>query len=348
MATITIINDNSCITAKRGQFVLQGALRQGIHYPHSCRSGQCGHCKSKVHSGEIKHEMHDPHVLSEEEKQAGYFLPCRARVMSDLVIEWSTENDALLSTRAIVKQVEQLSENIARLVLQPQLPVPFHAGQYLHLEIDDLPPRPYSMANIPGAAELEFHIRKVEGGLVSNYIFNEMKVGKSLGLSGPLGLSCVQQSPDCPVILVATGTGLAPVLSIAQQLCQWNPTLPVRLYFGARDSKGFYYLDEIARIQAAYPCLNIELVQQTPSSTRRHGELDEIVANDINEAENIRFFLAGSPAMVTQVRDTLLKRGVATANIFSDEFTYQPPAKSVAQPPPAVSRKRRFPFSLFS
>lgn len=344
MPTITFNNDTMIVT-RSGAFVLDSFLRQGVAYPHSCRSGQCGRCKSKILSGEIKHEACDSQVLTTEERQAGYFLACRARVLSDLHIE-KIDRHTHPDNSGVIVSAERVSDSVTQLLVQPDKDCFYLAGQYVDLKIGELPERPYSMAGNSNAGFLEFHIRKVEGGLVSNFVYEELPVGEGVRFSSPQGIACIDATPQRNVLLVASGTGLAPILSIIRELGQRGFRREMKLYFAARRQRDFYFVDEIEKLDQQFENLSVSLIQQEPSSSVRYGELDAIVAEELGNPFDVTCFLAGSPALVQQVRGALLKQGVDQRNIFSDEFLHRGDV-SATEHVPAIEKKGWFGLPLF-
>ncbi|MGH8772124.1 MAG: FAD-binding oxidoreductase, partial [Burkholderiales bacterium] len=189
-------------------------------YPHGCRSGECGSCKCRLIAGQVRMYPYSPGALSEDERAAGLILACRSRPAGDVEVAWlgDAAPPAFHSVQPLVARVvrmEAATHDITRLYVEPAgKPLAFAAGQYANLTFGRLPARPYSMANRPDASVLEFHIRRVPDGLVSTYVAEELSIGERIKIEGPYGGAQLRENPARPMLLVAGGSGLAPMKSI--------------------------------------------------------------------------------------------------------------------------------------
>lgn len=208
-------------------------------------------------------------------------------------------------------------------------PLAFEAGQYAALSFRGGPWRDYSMANVPGAARLEFHVREEAGGGVSRMAVREARVGEAVRVAGPFGAAHLRATHPGAILAVGGGTGLAPMLSIAETALRTQPHVPVRLYFGVRRLGDVYAearLDALARqwLNFAYV---IALSEETAPGHRR-GTLAEVLAEDLRDGHNLTAYLAGPPAMVESVTAILQARGVAA--IHADPFVTEAERKARA------------------
>lgn len=219
----------------RNKTILEAALKSGIPYPHSCRTGECGNCKSRLLQGEVEHDSYFQEALSDAERESGLILACRAKPKEDIEVTWLAEThaDFTISVRkfkARVIDIQSVAHNVTQLRLEPQKePLAFAAGQYAELKFGWHPIRPYSMANRPDDPILEFHIRHVPGGKVSSYVANRVKLGDKVTIRGPFGSSYARNQFSGPIIAVAGGTGLAPMLSIIRTTLQNEKKQPIHL-----------------------------------------------------------------------------------------------------------------------
>lgn len=325
MPRITIANLPATLDVRSGT-ILEAALDAGLPFPHGCRSGNCGTCKSRVLQGRVDMLPHARDALDEAEKAGGLILACRARPRTDLTIEWLGEaEEALPPVRRLAATVcglERLTHDISGVRLEPQgAPLFFLPGQYAELCVDGRQPRPYSMANPPDDPTLEFHIRHLPKGAASGYVARHLRVGDPVRLNGPLG-SAYLRPDDRPILAIAGGAGLAPIRSIVLSAVRRGDMCPVALYFGVRDEPDLYGLDEIEALAARHPCFRFSPVLSKPSvrTARRTGLVHEAVAVDFASLDGYSVHMAGPPAMVEAARTLVVERGGDPRRIFADPF----------------------------
>src|SRR5579863_9753934 len=217
---VTIRQHAAPIAVEAGGTVLEAALAQGVPYPHGCRSGNCGACKSRLEEGEVDLTPYSPYALSDEERAEGLILACRAVPWSDCTVAWLDADEVVLHPQRYltcrVLALEGLTHDIKRLRLAIEAggPFTFSAGQYAALSFAGLPPRDYSMANRPDEEILEFHIRRMGPGSVSAHVSERLQVGDTVRVEGPFGSSWLRENHRGPIIAIAGGSGLAPMKSI--------------------------------------------------------------------------------------------------------------------------------------
>lgn len=226
-----------------------------------------------------------------------------------------------LATRVV--EIVDATHDIRILHLAPVdgPPLAFRAGQYARLAFADLPPRDYSMASRPGDALLEFHIRNVGDG-ASGYVAQRLSVGDSVGVEGPLGEACLLGDHTGPIIAIAGGSGLAPMLSIVETALALPGGRAVQLYFGARDERDIYLETRLRALEAAHAAFRFVPVLSDPSapSARRLGLVGDAVAADFGGFDGAKAYLAGPPAMVESAIEMLRARGMPGADIHADPF----------------------------
>ncbi|EKU28255.1 oxidoreductase FAD/NAD(P)-binding subunit [Alcaligenes sp. HPC1271] len=221
--TILIRQTGQQIAAQEGQNILQAALQSGLAYPHGCRLGRCGGCKTRLVDGQIDRLEHSRFALTEEQQARGLILACRAIPLSDVTVDWIGTDDVrgLAPSRSVTGTVSELRElthdvRLVRIRLDEPEPLMFFAGQYADIKFGQAPVRSYSMANRPGAPELEFHIRRVPRGVTSSYVHTVLQLGEKLSLDVPRGSSYLREGHGGPILCIAGGTGLAPIKSIVE------------------------------------------------------------------------------------------------------------------------------------
>ncbi|MHB2169002.1 2Fe-2S iron-sulfur cluster-binding protein [Alsobacter sp. R-9] len=332
---------NADLDVGSGTTVLAAALAAGIAYPHGCRSGRCGACKTRLLSGEVALLRHTPFALTDQEKQAGLILACRAEPRSDCSVTWLDALEQEHTVRdewATVTGLEDLTHDIrlVRLVLQG-VRLAFSAGQYAELAFPGCPSRFYSMANVAGVEELEFHIRRVPGGRASGFVATQLAVGDQVHLRGPLGHSQLRQGHAGPIIAVAGGSGLAPIASIVETALASGMRQLIRVYFGVRGERDLYAEDRFRTLVAAHPNLTFTpVLSEEFAPGRRAGLVTQAIAEDGPDLRGAKAYLAGPPVMVEAATALLLACGLPPSDIHADAFfTTIDQSMPVAEPAPA-------------
>jgi naphthalene 1,2-dioxygenase ferredoxin reductase component len=329
MAEIRFSQWHQPVPAGRGS-IADAALKAGVPLPHACLAGECGRCKCKLDHGMIEHDPHAPEALSNHERAAGLVLACRARARSDVTLTWLGAAAPVVHPPRRVKGrvtvVEALTHDITRLSIRPASPLAFSAGQFARLGFPGLPPRAYSMANAPGADELEFHVRHVPGGRVSGFVAERLRPGQAVAIEGPLGEAHLREQGRETTVLVGGGSGLAPALSILRALLARPARGPVHLYHGVRDEADLYELDWLLEVARA-GCIAYHPVLSQPSTPtgRRTGFAHQAVGQDFASLAEAEIYICGPPPMVEAMGRLALERGAAEAAIHADPFHAAPP-----------------------
>ena len=325
---IRIADTNECVSAEPGETVLDATLRAGVALPYSCQAGNCGTCKCEYLSGEIFELEHSEHALKPEERARNVILACRAQVWGDVVVRRIEAEELVLHPsrvmRCRVARLERLTHDIRELRLSVESggPFTFSAGQYAQLEFAPGLSRHYSMANMPEESELVFQVRRVPGGRTSGFVAQRLQAGEGVKVSGPLGVSYLREAHAGPVLLVAGGSGLAPVESILRTLLKGGHGESVRLYFGARAERDVYHeplLKELATQHSNFT-YQVVLSEQSGAPARRVGFVHQAVAADLSEFGGYKAYLAGPPPMVEAATEMLLAKGLAQRDVHADAF----------------------------
>jgi NAD(P)H-flavin reductase/ferredoxin len=304
--------------------ILEAALAAGVPYPHGCRIGECGSCKSQLLAGEVMMGSYDKAVLSDDERAQGLVLACRAYPQTDVQVSWldGIDREALPVERmtAQVTNIEAVTPQIRRLYVWPERQLRFAAGQYARLGFGQLPLRAYSMANRPDEDVLEFHVRLVPGDLASEYIAGTLKPGDGIRLEGPFGNAYLRPDHLGPIIAIAGGSGLAPMKSIIRTRLHAGSTRPIRLYFGVQSESGIYDEAVLNGLAAAHPNFDLCILVSSPDgpTRRRVGLLHEAVAEDLRPVPDLKCHVAGPPGMVEAVTATLIAREILRHDISCD------------------------------
>ncbi len=321
----------------RDQTVLGGALAAGINYPHGCRSGRCGACKSRLVAGTVDLLMHTPFALSAEEKASGLILACRAQPRSDVTITWLGETDEVADVpvgrfHGEIVLVEDATHDIKRILvrLDRREAFAFRAGQYARLSFADAPRRDYSMASRPDEALLEFHIRRVPGGATSERIAAMSERGVHLELEGPFGSAFLRDKHAGPILAIAGGSGLAPVKAIVETALAQNFKQPIHVYFGVRAQRDLYMTGRFGELADGHPNLRFVPVL-SEGDGERTGYVTDAVAFDLDDLDGWKVYMAGPPAMVDAAGPVLAARGARIDDIHADVF-FTPDSTGSSQP----------------
>ena len=341
--TLSIRQHPEPITVEPGETILEAALARGMPYPHGCRSGNCGGCKSRLHEGEVELGAYSGYALSEAEREEGLILACRTMPWSDAVVSWlEVDEVAIHPQRRLVCRViglDDMTHDIKRVRLEIASggPFSFTAGQYASLRFAHLPPRDYSMANRTDEAVLEFHIRDMGGG-ASAYVGERLCLGDSVEVEGPMGSAFLRERHTGPIVAVAGGSGLAPIKAIVETALGAGMRQPIHLYFGARDERDVYLERHFRALEARHPNLRFTPVLSQPSraGARRSGMVHEAAAADLAGLDGAKAYLAGPPVMVeAATRLFVEERGMRREDIHADAFYTE--ADKLALEPAAAS-----------
>jgi ferredoxin-NAD(P)+ reductase (naphthalene dioxygenase ferredoxin-specific) len=326
--TVRIRRADSPIQVEDGRTILETALDAGINYPHSCRSGMCGTCKSRLLSGSVDMLPYEEFALTDEEKESGLVLACRSRPQADCDIAWLEFDDApnhpLATVACTVAHHERMTHDIVRIVLDQGTggPLAFSAGQFAQVTFDSLPKRDYSFAGRPDEAALEFHVRHIPGGQVSAYVETTLKVGEPVSVHGPFGMAHLREFHTGPILAVAGGSGLAPVKAIVETALARNMAQPIHLYLGMRSEKDVYFEERFRQLTAAHPnlCVSVVLSEADGATERSSGFVHDAVMANIADLEGFKCYTAGPPVMVEALTRALLARGTRMDDIHADAF----------------------------
>ena len=334
--TITVRPSGRTFSAQRDQPILAAAMAQGVGLPYGCKDGACGSCKSRLLEGRVVHGVHQPKALSADEEAAGWVLTCCAAPQTDVTIEARTVAAAgefavrKMPTR--VASIERPAADVA--VLRMQLPAAealrYHAGQYVEFVLADGSRRSYSMANAPelqgDKPSIELHIRHMPGGKFTDHVFGVLKAKDILRIEGPYGSFFLREDSHAPVVLLASGTGFAPIKAIIEHMRIKASTRPAVLYWGCRSRADLYLHDWAVEAAAQMPNLSYVPVLSEPKPedawTGRTGLVHQAVMHDLPDLAGHQVYACGAPAMVDAAQRDLVQRCQLPAEQFyADAFT---------------------------
>ncbi|MDA8256024.1 MAG: CDP-6-deoxy-delta-3,4-glucoseen reductase [Betaproteobacteria bacterium] len=315
--------------------VLQAALDAGLTLPYGCRNGACGACKGKVLDGLVDHGAAQDQALSTADRAAGLTLFCCAKPLSDLVLECrevGTAKDIPVKIMPCrVQQIERVADDV--IVLSLKLPanerLQFLAGQYIEFMLKDGKRRAFSIANAPhDDGYLQVHVRLIDGGEFTGHVFSGMKEKDILRFQGPYGSFFLREESSRPVILVAGGTGFAPIKALVEHALHNRIARPMELYWGARNRAGLYLPDLPQGWAQAHPHLRYMpvLSDAAPQDawSGRSGLVHRAVLEDHADLSAYQVYACGAPAMIDAARAEFVARGLPPEEFFADAFIFAP------------------------
>ncbi|HSY26475.1 MAG TPA: CDP-6-deoxy-delta-3,4-glucoseen reductase [Burkholderiaceae bacterium] len=330
---ISVQPSNRQFTCDDGETVLAAAIRAGVGLPYGCKNGACGSCKGKLVSGSIDQGKHQEKALSAAEAEQGQALFCCAVPHTDLVIEarevLGVGEFPIRKMPSRVAKIERVTDDVA--IISLQLPanerLQYLAGQYIEFLLRDNKRRSYSMANAPYKDEqITVHIRHMPGGLFTDQVFSTMKERDILRFEGPLGTFFLREDSDKPMILLASGTGFAPIKAIIEQATHNKTERAIVLYWGGRRPKDLYMHDlceEWARTLPNFryvPVVSDALPEDNWNG--RAGFVHRAVIDDFTDLSGYQVYACGAPIVVDSAkRDFIAQCQLPEDEFYADSFT---------------------------
>jgi len=317
--------DGQVASAQPGETVLAALLRAGVQVGNSCRVGACQSCLLRATAGTP--DPRGQQGLKDTLRTRGYFLSCITPAETDLVMT-AADGDGLRVTATLCES-SLLSDSVLRLRLQPEHELPYRAGQFINILRDDGLTRSYSLASVPGLdAYLELHVRLVPNGRMSGWL-KTLPLGQKLSLRGPAG-ECfyVAGRPEQPLLLLGSGTGLAPLLGIARDALSQGHRGPIALVHGGRSLSGLYYRQELAELAQRHPQLSYQacVLDDAPDLPAEVvvSSLPDLLAQKYPKLAGWRVFLCGDPLLVQTLRRAVFLAGASRRDIAADPFVTAP------------------------
>jgi CDP-4-dehydro-6-deoxyglucose reductase len=327
---VSVLPSNRSFMATADEPILTAGIRQGVALPYGCKDGACGSCKCKMLEGKVVHGTHQPKALSAEEEAKGYILTCCAKPQSDIVLESRqvTSADAFPIKRmpSRVISLEKKSHDVMAIKLQ--LPasdnLQYKAGQYIEFILRDGARRSYSMASAPHIAAdsktLELHIRHMPGGKFTDHVFGEMKEKEIQRIEGPFGGFYLREDSSKPIILLASGTGFAPIKAIIEQMQQMGSTRAATLYWGGRRPADLYMNDWVlAQVATMTNLRYVPVVSNAlpeDAWAGRTGFVHQAVMQDFADLSEHQVYACGAPIVIDSAKSDFMN----ICKLSEDEF----------------------------
>jgi CDP-4-dehydro-6-deoxyglucose reductase len=326
---VTLKPSGHSYEVEEGKNVLQAGLDAGFMLPYSCRSGVCRTCRGTVLEGEVDYGNVHATYLPDSDKAKGYALLCQARPLSDLTVEVREVQG--VRPRIIPCRVERLEKPAPDVaVIGLRLPMNenfrFLAGQYIDILLKEGKRRSYSLATRPdpgGVTALEIHVRHTPGGAFTEHVFSKLKVRDLLRFEGPLGSFYLREDSPKPIVMVASGTGFAPIKAICDYALEKKISRPITLYWGCRAKRDLYMLEvPQAWVRPGFKYVPV-LSDPTPECqwTGRTGFVHRAVIEDFQDMSGTQVYACGAPVMVEAARrDFSAQCSLPPDEFYADSF----------------------------
>ncbi|MDN7676356.1 CDP-6-deoxy-delta-3,4-glucoseen reductase [Burkholderia oklahomensis] len=330
---VTLKQSGRQFQVEADETVLAAALRQNVHLPYGCKNGACGSCKGTIVQGQFEQGPHSSSALSNDERTRGLALLCCSKPQSDLEVDVreiaGVDGVQVKKLPCRVAALERRADDV--IVLRLQLPanerLQYLAGQYIEFILKDGTRRSYSMATAPhDEGPIELHIRHMAGGKFTDHVFGAMKERDILRFEGPLGTFFLREDSDKPIVLLASGTGFAPIKAIIEHAHHLKLGRPMTLYWGARRKKDLYLLDIAEQWAKEIPNFEFVPVLSEPDAndawTGRTGFVHRAVIEDLPDLSGYQVYACGAPVMVESAqRDFTQHHSLPADEFYADSFT---------------------------
>jgi len=342
---VTVQPSGRTFMAKPDEALLAAAISQGIGLPYGCKDGACGSCKCKMLQGSVTHGAHQLKAMSPQEEEAGFILTCCAVAHSDIVIESRqvTDESAFPVKKMPVRVNSMAKASHDVMLVRLQLPASdvfkYHAGQYVEFLLRDGDRRAYSMGNAPHTqAEtpgVELHIRHTPGGKFTDHVFGAMKEKEILRIEGPFGSFYLREDSAKPMVLLASGTGFAPIKAIIEHMQFKGSKRPAVLYWGGRRPSDLYEQEWILAKLAVMPNLTyVPVVSDALPEDAwqgRTGFVHKAVLQDIADLSRYQVYACGAPVVVDSAQVAYIAAGLPEDEFYADSFvTEKDKAQAIA------------------
>ena len=328
MAQVRLLGTDTLFDCTAGDTVLRAALRAGVGMSYSCNVGSCGNCRFELVEGAVAHQRADAPAWTDKDRARGRWLGCQAAPQGDCVVKFRPD-PAAVPVHAPMRRTGRLigtadlCHDIREFRFAVDGPPGFLPGQYALLSLPGVDgPRVYSMSNLGDGGEWHFQVRRVPGGAGTTALFDGLRPGDTVALDGPYGLAFLQTDAPRDIVLIAGGSGLSPMASIARGALR-DTGRRIDLFFGGRGPADVGAADFLRTLDPARLTVTAAVSDpaQAPGWTGRTGFIHDVVMADIGDALRDReIYFAGPPAMAQAITRAFHDRGVPRAQIHFDEF----------------------------
>jgi CDP-4-dehydro-6-deoxyglucose reductase len=332
--TVTLQASGKRFRVDAGETILEAARRAGLALPYSCLAGVCGSCKATLIEGECVYPRNPPSALNAAEQMRHQILLCQAVPASDLLIaarEVGSVADIprrvftlkVIDKALLGRDVARLSLHTARGERMRRLP-----GQYLDVLLADGKRRAFSIANAPHEDDtiVELHVRRVAGGGFTTTVFDDIRPGALLRVEGPLGTFVPREDSERPMLLMAGGTGFAPIKALTEHFLHLGTRRPMTLYWGVREAADLYLRGLPERWARDVPTFRFVPVVSDDAElgSLRAGLVHEVLLEDHPDLSGFDVYMSGPPTMIDAGRRAFVQAGLPEEHLYYDSFDYAP------------------------
>lgn len=333
MQPITLAGSGESFGCDPHDTILRAGLRAGLSMPYSCNTGSCGTCRFELVEGEVEHLRADPPAWSERDRRRGRWLGCQARPLQPCSIRVRLDptfevRHRPARTTGRLREVIALTHDMSEFAFEVSGPDGFLAGQYaLIAPAGVAAPRGYSMCNLPGSGEWRFLIKRVPGGSATSALFDATRTGEEVAIDGPYGTAYLREEVERDVLLIAGGSGLSPMVSIARAAAA-SPALrtrDIRFLYGCRTPRDVCGEAEIGELAGSGARISYLAAVSEPAAgdgwDGETGFIHEVARARFGERlKAFEIYFAGPPAMAAALQLSLHEAGVEPAHVHFDEF----------------------------
>ena len=334
MPRISVESGQETVTIECGldETLLSAGLRAGIGFPYECCSGICGSCRFEITEGAVRSRWPDAPGLNPRDRRLHRQLACQSRPLTDCIIRLRLDPRYVSAIRprrmtGVLRSIEPVTPDIRRVTVSTGGAAEFLAGQFVLFHLPDVAgPRAYSMSNTPNReGTWEFYIKQIRGGEFTEALFNDAAAGASLELEGPYGMAYLRPVSDRPVLCVAGGSGISPMLSIARALGRDRSTPPLYFYIGGRAPGDVFALLPIAEAACGartfHLCAAVSDAVPAADWNGEIGLIHALVERDLAaRLKDFDIYLAGPPPMVKACLAMLSRHEVAADRVHYDAY----------------------------
>lgn len=338
-----VINDQPAMVLQPKETILNGALRNDVAFPYSCKVGGCGSCKCQLVEGKVRELTDKSYLLSKEEIEQNYILGCQSIPKTNVVIKLPTNALANQKINGTITEQKELTHDISEIVIHLESPMQFKPGQYANVKAagTEIPARSYSFAHCyetqfdselntstTQSQIISFFVRSVPDGRMSNWLLDSANLNSPVEIDGSYG-EFFRRDSESRFLCVAGGSGLAPIVSVLEGAIRDAQPItrrPVELLMGARTQADLYYLEEIQFLQAQWQADFIfkPVLSEEPSDSGWDGLIGFVTDHlDQGNCQGSEGYLCGPPGMIDAAITKMNQFGIKSEHIFFDKFLDQ-------------------------
>jgi CDP-4-dehydro-6-deoxyglucose reductase, E3 len=328
-----VVENGALFDVASGEIILDAALRQGVALPHQCRGASCGTCKAKLLEGEVDHGWSFGLALSDDEKANGFCLLCQSKALTPVVRVRTlnplpTQPEQAHSIEATVIAINREGERVCKLVLAlpPAQGLSYRAGAYAEIECPGISPnRTYSFAAAPSdSGLLTFYVSRHPNGLASGYIHERLRVGDCLRVRGPFGAFGAGLDATVPLLALAGGTGVGPILAIGEEWLDRGASGSLEILFSVRGPTELFALERLMALRARSAKIKFQITYTRAASDRLAeltGQIPRLLPDLYSDLSGHGVLIAGSPGFVDDCVTAVQKLGAREGSISFDKFS---------------------------